>query len=49
MRREIEERFGLEAFDIYGLTEVIGPGVAAECPQHQGLHVQRGPLLPGGD
>src|SRR5215467_5835341 len=39
MRREIEERFGLEAFDIYGLTEVIGPGVAAECSQHQGLHV----------
>ncbi|MDQ6643949.1 MAG: AMP-binding protein, partial [Chloroflexota bacterium] len=34
MRREIEERFGIEAFDIYGLTEVIGPGVAAECWQH---------------
>ena len=39
MRREIEERFGLEAFDIYGLTEVIGPGVAAECQQHDGLHI----------
>ncbi len=39
MRSEIEERFGLEAFDIYGLTEVIGPGVAAECQQHDGLHV----------
>ncbi len=39
MRREIEERFGLEAFDIYGLTEVIGPGVAAECSLHEGLHI----------
>lgn len=39
MRREIEERFGIEAFDIYGLTEVIGPGVAGECQQHQGLHI----------
>ena len=61
MRREIEERFGLEAFDIYGLTEVIGPGVASECPQHQGLHIhedhfypevidpQSGGLLPDGE
>ncbi len=46
MRREIEERFGLEAFDIYGLTEVIGPGVAAECPQHQGLHVNEDHFYP---
>ncbi len=46
MRREIEERFGLEAFDIYGLTEVIGPGVAAECSQHQGLHVNEDHFYP---
>ena len=46
MRREIEDRFGLEAFDIYGLTEVIGPGVAAECPQHQGLHVNEDHFYP---
>jgi len=46
MRREIEERFGLEAFDIYGLTEVIGPGVAAECQQHQGLHVNEDHFYP---
>jgi phenylacetate-CoA ligase len=46
MRREIEERFGLEAFDIYGLTEVIGPGVAAECPQHQGLHINEDHFYP---
>jgi phenylacetate-CoA ligase len=46
MRREIEERFGLEAFDIYGLTEIIGPGVAAECPQHQGLHINEDHFYP---
>ncbi len=39
MRREIERRLGLEAFDIYGLSEVIGPGVAYECKEHSGLHV----------
>ncbi len=46
MRREIEGRFGLEAFDIYGLTEVIGPGVAAECSQHQGLHINEDHFYP---
>jgi phenylacetate-CoA ligase len=46
MRREIEERFGLEAFDIYGLTEVIGPGVAAECSQHDGLHINEDHFYP---
>jgi phenylacetate-CoA ligase len=39
MRAAIEERMGLTAFDIYGLSEVIGPGVSAECEAHQGLHV----------
>lgn len=39
MRRSIEERLGLEALDIYGLSEVIGPGVSSECLAHQGLHV----------
>jgi phenylacetate-CoA ligase len=46
MRREIEERFGLEAFDIYGLTEVIGPGVAAECYEHNGLHINEDHFYP---
>ena len=46
MRREIEERFGIEAFDIYGLTEVIGPGVSAECWQHNGLHVNEDHFYP---
>ncbi len=46
MRREIELRFGIEAFDIYGLTEVIGPGVAGECSQHQGLHINEDHFYP---
>ncbi|MFJ5263202.1 phenylacetate--CoA ligase PaaK [Streptomyces sp. NPDC088387] len=40
MRREIEERCGIDAVDIYGLSEVIGPGVAQECVETKdGLHV----------
>jgi phenylacetate-CoA ligase len=40
MRRELEEGFGLDAVDIYGLSEVIGPGVANECVETKdGLHV----------
>lgn len=38
MRLDIQEKFGLKAFDIYGLTEIIGPGVAAECRHQNGLH-----------
>ncbi len=39
MRRRIEEVSGLRACDIYGLTEIIGPGVASECEAQSGLHV----------
>ena len=39
MRRQIEAGLGLEAFDIYGLTELGGPGIAAECHEHNGLHI----------
>ena len=40
MRREIEEKLNLTAVDIYGLSEVIGPGVAVECQEAQaGLHI----------
>ncbi|MEU0148151.1 phenylacetate--CoA ligase PaaK [Streptomyces sp. NPDC006288] len=40
MRREIEERFAIDAVDIYGLSEVMGPGVAQECVETKdGLHV----------
>jgi len=39
IRKEIEERLSLIAIDIYGLTEVIGPGVSSECLEQNGLHV----------
>lgn len=39
MRKEIQERMNLEAYDIYGLTEIIGPGVSVECQHHKGLHI----------
>ncbi|MGA5469861.1 phenylacetate--CoA ligase PaaK [Streptomyces arboris] len=40
MRREIEDRFAIDAVDIYGLSEVIGPGVAQECVETKdGLHI----------
>jgi phenylacetate-CoA ligase len=39
MRAEIEKRLGLLALDIYGLTEIIGPGVANECERKCGLHI----------
>jgi len=38
MRREIEARLGLQAIDNYGLSEVMGPGVAVECAQQDGMH-----------
>jgi phenylacetate-CoA ligase len=46
MRAEIERRLHLEAFDIYGLSEVIGPGVAYECQAHKGLHVSEDHFIP---
>jgi phenylacetate-CoA ligase len=39
MRKELEEKLGIKALDIYGLSEVIGPGVACECIEQQGLHI----------
>ncbi len=39
MRRRIEESAGIKAYDIYGLPEVIGPGIGAECVYQDGLHV----------
>ncbi len=39
MRKRIESLSGVRAFDIYGLSEVIGPGVAIECPHQDGLHI----------
>jgi phenylacetate-CoA ligase len=39
MRRRIEQDADIQAFDIYGLSEITGPGVAIECPYHNGLHI----------
>lgn len=39
MRHQIEEKLGLKAYDIYGLSEVMGPGVSGECPEQAGMHV----------
>ena len=39
MRQQIEEKLGLKACDIYGLSEVLGPGVSCECPEQAGMHV----------
>ena len=39
MREEIEKSLGIKAYDIYGLTEVIGPGVACECSEKAGMHI----------
>ena len=39
MRREIEKSLGIKAYDIYGLTETSGPGVAFECSAQSGMHI----------
>jgi phenylacetate-CoA ligase len=46
MRNEIEKKLGILAIDIYGLSEVIGPGVASECPCKCGLHIQEDHFIP---
>ncbi|MDY6826577.1 MAG: phenylacetate--CoA ligase [Bacillota bacterium] len=61
MRRVIEEKMKIDAYDIYGLSEVIGPGVSFECCAKEGLHIgedhfipeiinpQTGEILPDGE
>jgi len=39
IRERIEDDLGIEAFDVYGLTELCGPGVSIECTEHKGLHI----------
>ncbi len=39
MRQEIQNKLGIKAYDIYGLTELMGPGVAYECDQQAGMHI----------
>jgi len=61
IRERIEKELGIEAFDIYGLTELCGPGVSVECNEHNGLHIwedhflvetidpETGDVLPAGE
>lgn len=46
MRREIEDKLRIKAIDIYGLSEVIGPGVASECLYQEGLHINEDHFYP---
>lgn len=46
MRQQIENKFKTPAYNIYGLTEVMGPGVAMECPEQNGLHLYEDHFYP---
>ncbi|NLM38072.1 MAG: phenylacetate--CoA ligase [Firmicutes bacterium] len=46
MRQRIEAELGIKAYDIYGLSEIIGPGVAIECAEQNGLHIMEDHFLP---
>lgn len=46
MREEIEKRLHINAHDIYGLSEIMGPGVACDCEYHKGLHINEDHFYP---
>lgn len=46
MRHKMEQMLGIQAHDIYGLSEIMGPGVATDCRFHRGLHVHEDYFLP---
>ena len=46
MRDQMESRLHIKAYDIYGLTEMMGPGVACDCEYHKGLHIWEDHFLP---
>ncbi len=46
MRHSIEETLGIKAYDIYGLTEISGPGVSFECSEQKGMHVNEDHFVP---
>ncbi len=46
MRHDIEKKLGIKAYDIYGLTETSGPGVAFECEEQTGMHVNEDHFIP---
>lgn len=46
MRKEIESKLGIKAYDIFGLSEIIGPGVSYECAEQNGLHINEDHFIP---
>jgi phenylacetate-CoA ligase len=46
MRKEIEQKLKIKALDIYGLSEIVGPGVSCECTQQAGMHVNEDHFYP---
>jgi phenylacetate-CoA ligase len=46
MRRDIEKNLGIKAYDIYGLTEISGPGVSFECEEQTGMHINEDHFIP---
>lgn len=46
MRHDIEEKLGIKAYDIYGLTETAGPGVSFECSEQTGMHINEDHFIP---
>lgn len=46
MRIQIQEKLGIKAFDIYGLSEIIGPGVSFECSEQTGMHINEDHFIP---
>lgn len=46
MRKEIEAKLKIKAIDIYGLSEIVGPGVSCECEYQQGMHVNEDHFIP---
>lgn len=46
LRSKIEESLNIDAYDIYGLSEIYGPGVSVECPEKNGLHIWEDQFIP---
>ena len=46
MRKDLEKALGIKAYDIYGLTEISGPGVAYECSDQHGMHINEDHFIP---
>ena len=46
MRAAIEEKLGIKAYDVYGLSEIMGPGVSYECEEQKGMHVNEDMFIP---